>query len=101
MKDLLFEAHNYCPYCYNRPQTTTRPLRLEQGYGLQVADLKDESSLMDAIAEFEMLPASIDAKFKLSQNRSQEDQDGIINGLSGRTDEMSQRVKELMAKSTS
>lgn len=65
------------------------------------ADLKDEASLMNAIIAFEMLPASIEAKFKLSQNRSQADQDGIIDGLSRRVDEMSQRVKELMAKSTS
>ncbi len=45
------------------------------------ADLKDEKSLMAAIISFQLAPSSIESKFKLSQNRSIEDQDGILEGL--------------------
>lgn len=60
------------------------------------ADLKDESSLMSAIIGFQMKPTSIEAKFKLGQNRSAADRQGVSEGLSKRTDDMSLQMKSLI-----
>jgi transcriptional regulator len=62
-------------------------------------DLKSESELTSAIVGFQIEADSIDAKFKLSQNRSQADRDGVIRGLEGRSDEMSRLVREAMLSS--
>jgi transcriptional regulator len=59
-------------------------------------DLKSESELTSAIVGFEIEAESIEAKFKLSQNRSQADREGVIQGLAGRSDEMSRLVREAM-----
>lgn len=59
-------------------------------------DLKSESELTSAIVGFEIEAESIEAKFKLSQNRSQADREGVIRGLEGRSDEMSRLVREAM-----
>ncbi len=59
-------------------------------------DLKSEEQLTQAIVGFELHDLQIDAKFKLGQNRSQEDQDGVRNGLAERADEMSLRVRGMM-----
>jgi transcriptional regulator len=61
-------------------------------------DLTDASALTSAIVGFELLAEKIDAKFKLSQNRSKEDQQGVVEGLSERTDEMSRMVRSLMIR---
>jgi len=59
-------------------------------------DLLDPTSLTGAIVSFRFKINKIEAKFKLSQNRSVNDQQGIIQGLNERTDENSQLVRDLM-----
>jgi len=59
-------------------------------------DLLDPAALTGAIISFKFKIEKVDAKFKLSQNRSKEDKDGVIDGLNNRTDEMSQKVRQLM-----
>ncbi len=59
-------------------------------------DLLDESSLMNAIAGFKLQPTSIEAKFKLGQNRNLADRQGVSDGLALRTDEMSLQIKDLI-----
>lgn len=59
-------------------------------------DLKSEEELTSAIIGFEIEVDSIQAKFKLSQNRSPEDLAGVLQGLESRTDEMSRKVLEMM-----
>ncbi len=59
-------------------------------------DLKSEEQLTQAIVGFELNDLEIQAKFKLGQNRSQEDQDGVRKGLAERADEMSLGVLGLM-----
>lgn len=59
-------------------------------------DLKSESALTSAIIGFEIEITSIEAKFKLSQNRSPLDREGVIRWLSSRTDEMSQSIQCMM-----
>jgi transcriptional regulator len=61
-------------------------------------DLVDPSALTKAIVGFEVQIEEIQAKFKLSQNRSQEDRLGVIQGLEGRKDEMSGLVREMMIR---
>lgn len=63
------------------------------------SDLLDEKSLTSAIVSFKFHIEKIEAKFKLSQNRSKEDFQGVINGLSERADEMSLKVRQLMLES--
>lgn len=59
-------------------------------------DLNQRDRLTKSIISFRFHPQDIEAKFKLSQNRSPEDQRGVIAGLEQRTDEGSRRVRELM-----
>ena len=59
-------------------------------------DLLTPETLCSAIVGFEVAVEMVDAKFKLSQNRSQDDRDGVLRGLETRSDEMSRRVRELM-----
>lgn len=59
-------------------------------------DLKDESALTSAIISFKFEVQNIEAKFKLSQNRSVEDRRGVIEGLSRREDDQSNAVREMM-----
>ncbi len=59
-------------------------------------DLLDETALTSAIVSFRFNIETVDAKFKLSQNRSIEDRAGVIEGLKERTDEMSHAVREMM-----
>ncbi|HPI41305.1 MAG TPA: FMN-binding negative transcriptional regulator [Pseudobdellovibrionaceae bacterium] len=61
-------------------------------------DLLDESSLTSAIISFKFHIEKIEAKFKLSQNRSDEDKQGIIDGLKDRKDDMSRIVREMMVE---
>jgi transcriptional regulator len=52
--------------------------------------------LMKAIVGFKITVSNLDGKFKLSQNRSEEDRAGVLSGLEARKDEMSQNVLKLM-----
>lgn len=62
-------------------------------------DLVDESALTSAIISFKFYIEKIEAKFKLSQNRSAEDRQGVIDGLLERTDDMSKLVRTMMIES--
>ena len=60
-------------------------------------DLKDEKSLTNAIISFKFRPDKIETKFKLSQNRSIDDREGAIAGLSEeRVDDMSMAIRDMM-----
>jgi transcriptional regulator len=59
-------------------------------------DLLDARALTSAIVGFEIHVEKIEAKFKLSQNRSAEDKRGIIEGLSTRSDDMSRAIRLMM-----
>ncbi|PWU21486.1 MAG: hypothetical protein C5B49_02555 [Bdellovibrio sp.] len=62
-------------------------------------DLLDEATLTAAIISFRFHIESIEAKFKLSQNRPEIDRQGIIEGLRERTDDLSRSIRELMIES--
>jgi transcriptional regulator len=64
-------------------------------------DLLDESALTSAIISFKFHIETIEAKFKLSQNRSAEDRQGVIEGLLERTDDMSNLVRTMMVENES
>lgn len=74
-----FEKNNSRPWAFELPD-----------------DLADPQVLMSAIAGFEIRVEKLEAKFKFSQNRSLEDRRGVIDGLSARPDDMSQRVLQMM-----
>jgi transcriptional regulator len=59
---------------------------------------EDLSNLSAAIVGFRVVDCKIEAKFKLSQNRSNEDYQGVLRGLGARGDEMSREVLRLMEK---
>lgn len=60
-------------------------------------DLRKPEDLTGVIVGFDISIEEVQSKFKLSQNRSQEDQMGVINGLQTRTgDEMSGKIGSLM-----
>jgi transcriptional regulator len=61
-------------------------------------DLLTADTLCSAIVGFEISVDKIDAKFKLSQNRGQEDKVGILDGLSERSDDMSRAIRKLMTE---
>lgn len=60
------------------------------------ADLRGEDELTSAIVSFRFHAKVVEAKFKLSQNRSREDIEGVMDGLSQRKDELSAGVLKLM-----
>lgn len=60
------------------------------------SDLLEPRALTSAIVGFEISVEKIEAKFKLSQNRSMEDRQGIIKGLAQRNDEMSLKIQAMM-----
>lgn len=59
-------------------------------------DLKDEALLTSAIVSFKFHIERTEAKFKLSQNRCKEDQNGVLEGLLERKDDMSRSVRQMM-----
>lgn len=59
-------------------------------------DLLDAEALTSAIISFKFHIDKIESKFKLSQNRSLEDRQGIIEGLRERDDDMSKAVQKMM-----
>lgn len=64
------------------------------------SDLLNERALTGAIISFKFHSEKIEAKFKLSQNRSTDDRRGVINGLAQeRTDDMSRAIREMMLES--
>ncbi len=60
------------------------------------SDLNNERALTASIISFKFHIKSIDAKFKLSQNRGIEDREGVKAGLVERGDEMSIAIAELL-----
>ncbi len=61
-------------------------------------DLLNESALTSAIVSFRFHIEKVEAKFKLSQNRSEADRKGVLVGLGQRTDEMSKAIMKMMAE---
>lgn len=61
-------------------------------------DLSAPGILSKAIIGFQITPEKIEGKFKLSLNRSQEDQLGITEGLQARGDDRSKSIVQLMKK---
>lgn len=60
-------------------------------------DLASPQDLTSAIIGFEIEVQDIKAKFKLSQNRSVADREGVVRGLkSERADEMSHKIAKMM-----
>jgi transcriptional regulator len=59
-------------------------------------DLLTPETLCAAIVGFQIQIDKIEAKFKLSQNRSLEDKRGVVEGLAARTDDMSREIRQLM-----
>jgi transcriptional regulator len=59
-------------------------------------DLADSSVLASAIIGFEIKIENLETKLKLSQNRPEQDQHGVIAGLATRGDEMSLAIRNLM-----
>lgn len=78
----FFEAPNPRPWAFELPD-----------------DLLEERALTGAIISFKFRPEKVEAKFKMSQNRSSEDRLGIIEGLKERNDDQSAAVRSLMEKS--
>lgn len=62
-------------------------------------DLNKPELLTRAIVAFTIVPALVNSKFKLSQNRALMDRNGVIEGLSQRTDDQSREIKKLMEQS--
>lgn len=61
------------------------------------SDLLNEKALTSAIISFKFHSEKIETKFKLSQNRSTEDRQGVIAGLTKeRSDDMSRAIGEMM-----
>jgi transcriptional regulator len=76
--------------CFEKPSNTPWEFELP-------SDLLNEKALTGAIISFKFRPEKIEAKFKLSQNRSPEDRQGVIEGLGEeRTDDMSAVIREMM-----
>lgn len=63
-------------------------------------DLEAEDDLTAAIVGFQMRPIKLEGKFKLSQNRSTEDQKRVIAGLKNRPDEFSREIARWMEERT-
>lgn len=59
-------------------------------------DLQSPQALTKAIVGFSIEVTDLKAKFKLSQNRSQEDRSGVVSGLSSLNDDMSQELLDFM-----
>ncbi|MNK01168.1 Protease synthase and sporulation protein PAI 2 [compost metagenome] len=60
-------------------------------------DLAEEGVLTSAITAFEISVSSLQGKFKLAQNRSVADRQGVIAGLRKQGDDASLQIAELMA----
>lgn len=76
---------------YERPSSTPWEFELPD-------DLLEASSLTSAIISFRFKVESVDAKFKLSQNRPKEDRVGVIEGLNERVDDGSKAIQRLMSE---
>lgn len=78
---VFFEKSNSSPWEFELPE-----------------DLKDEALLTSAIVSFKFHIERTEAKFKLSQNRSKEDQNGVLEGLLERKDDMSRIVRQMILR---
>lgn len=58
-------------------------------------------NLVRAIVGFEIVIERLEGKFKLSQNRTEEDRRGVMAGLEARPDEMSRKVLKMMRQNSS
>jgi transcriptional regulator len=61
-------------------------------------DLSSGEKLSSAIVGFRISVSDMMVKFKLSQNRSKEDQKRVVQGLDLRMDQMSREISEMMKK---
>jgi transcriptional regulator len=59
---------------------------------------EDLSNFTQMIVGFRIIVEEMNAKFKMSQNRSEADRKGAIKGLDSRADQMSHEVARLMKK---
>jgi transcriptional regulator len=69
----------------------------EQPWQLELTQEMREK-MLGAIVGFEIVLSRIEGKFKLSQNRPQEDQKRVIEQLAGHADADSQRIAGQMSK---
>ena len=69
----------------------------EAPWSLDDQDSDYVAGMLKAIVNFEIPIARLEAKFKLSQNRTAEDRKGVIAALSSGEREDSRRIAELMA----
>lgn len=76
----------------------TKVFEGESEQAWKMGDLPADFSgrLVSAVMGLEISIDRVEAKFKLSQNREEEDRQGVIEGLRTRGDEASQSVLELM-----
>jgi transcriptional regulator len=65
------------------------------------SDLNSKEELTSAIIGFSFVPTEIVGKFKLSQNKTKEDQERIIKGLIDRTDDFSHEISKQMSEGLS
>ena len=80
-------------------RTMTEKFEPEQAWSFEIPDdLKSDQDLISSIAAFQIEVSEIKGKFKLSQNRSEKDRLGVIEGLKLRGDELSRQVSELMTR---
>lgn len=61
-------------------------------------DLQNPEALTKALMGFRLRVTQIEAKFKLSQNRSLQDQAGVLEGLTARSDDNSRKIHSLMTR---
>lgn len=75
-------------------QTSGAPFHLD--------DLPEASieGMMNGIIGFRIRVTSVEASYKLSQNRSQEDRDMVVEGLRGRGDDDSRAVADAMIRAS-
>ncbi len=99
---LKFE-HSFHAICKNLAELTKEfEIQGPDGWRFDLpADLKEPALLESAIVAFEIQPSKIEAKFKLAQSRPAIDQQGVIEGLASRTDDMSAEIANLMKKNLS
>lgn len=70
----------------------------EEKWDMYVPEDLRGSDLTNAIVGFEISMDKIEGKFKLSQNRKDDDYTGVLEGLKRRKDEMSQKIRQMMLR---
>lgn len=95
----LIEDHGGIVSCLKVLSESTEPESPDAWRFWIPDDLAEPNALVSAIVGFEISVTGINAKLKLSQNRSVADREGVMKGLSERTDDMSREVFSLMQSS--